>query len=439
LTAIAIIAATAHAQNQDGGLQADLSIAQRLTWSDNPDFAANGQSDLRSLTSLSFALASVTRTETFRFTLGGTVEAGGNDVFQPFSTLLYSRESAATKLDLDFSYRQSDVSDFTTLVDPDDDDPDPDRLSLDGGQRQDFQGRVAIEFGRDAPFGASLSYEKRIRDFVDTADPNLFDSETDAVSARFRFDLTPQATLTAFAEDRREDEDPGGTDRETSRYGLEVAFALSQSLDATFSLSQDEVVTTVGAAPTVRNDGLSYSAGLTQALPNGALSADLTARVNENGRRNQLTFRREVDLRNGGFSFSLGAVRFPTGQTRGLFGLTYSTDFDRTQIRASLFQVPSVTDTVETLNTRVSVSLEQALTPLSRFSTNLNFTDIDSISAAGQDSNRLDVDLSYSHDVGSDWKFTGGLRHRRQESSTAADVTSNSIFFGLSKNLSWRP
>lgn len=440
LVAIFIIAATAHAQNrEDGGFQADLTISQRLSWSDNADFVANGASDLRSLTSLTFDLASIRRAEEFRFSLGGTFEAGdAEDVFRPLATLLYSRESAGAQFDLSLSFREQDVADFDLLSDPNDA-TSPESLSLDGGQRQDFRGRIGFEFGRDAPFGGTFSYERRVRDFVNTLDPNLFDADTNVASASFRFDLNPLLSLSVFANERREDEDPGGTDTESSSFGLGLTATFNPTLQGSFQVSQDEVETTVAGFPSIQNDGLSYSASLTRDLPNGLVSAAFDGEVTENGRRNELSLRRFIELRDGSFDVSVGAVDFPTGQTRGLFNLSYSQDFARTRWSAAIAQSASTTDTIETLNTQFQLSVAHDLTPVASLSSSLQFAEIDSVGAGGADTSRVDLSLTYRHELAQDWDFVGGVTHRRQETDTAATVTSNSVFVGLTKSLSWRP
>ena len=439
LATVVGVAVAAQAQNaNDGGLRADLTVSQRLTFSDNPEFVANGSSGVESLTDLSFALASTTRTQRFRFAIGASYEAGNDDVFNPFTSLSYGRESASTDLSFELGFRQTDVSD--TVISGDfDGDLTPELLLAVGGQRQDLNSRLALEFGRDAPFGATLSYEVRDRNYVDTTNPTLFDGRTNIASARFRFDVNPQVSLSLFATDTSEDEDPGGTDRDTQRFGLGGTLAVTQSLTSSFEISADEVTTTVGATPTVSNDGVSYSFSLTQQVPTGSYQGSYVGRITENGRQETLRFQRSVDLQNGNLSFSVGATRFPTGDTRAVWGLTVGQTFERTRLNASLSQTPTVNDTNDILNTVLSLSVAHDLSPISSLESGFSWREVDTVGGIGQDSRRFDFNVTYRRDIGQDWDFSGGIRYRRQESDTATDVESNSVFFGVSKTLSWRP
>lgn len=438
LAAGVTFAAVARAQDSDGGLTVDLTVSERLRYSDNPDFVQNGTSDIRSVTDLTLAIAAATRTERFSFVGGNSLELGNGSENSPFARLNYARESSNALLDFGLNYRQSDISDSILFTDVDGD-LIPDLLVVAGGQRRTYGGDLMLELGRDAPFGTTLELSRTYTEYVNSTSPGLFDGVRDRADLRLRFDVSEQTSLGVFATYDEEDEDPGGTDTSTQRFGVSLDIAFNAALSGRFSLSSDETETRVGAAPPTSTDGLSFSASLTQDVSNGSFTGMFETKVVDTGRRDTLQFTRALDLPDGTLSFSLGATALPSGSTRPLINLQYSREFQRSQFTAQLRQAASTSDRFDIVNTSFDLSYVQELSSLSSLTASVELRDIDGVNIPARDARSVDLSLTYRHDLGQDWDFVGGYEHRKTTSGTTADISSNSVFFGLSKSLSWRP
>jgi len=170
--------------------------------SDNPDFVEDdsGTSELRGTADLTFSVSSVTKQDQLRFDTGLQLETGQDSdvVTDPFLQLSYGREGANATFSAAANLRITDAS--STFINTDS--FDNRSLIVDTGEQQAIGLQTALDWGTAAPFGGTISLSHDRSRFVDTSNPDLFDSETtglendrDAVSLAFGVRATPNDVL----------------------------------------------------------------------------------------------------------------------------------------------------------------------------------------------------------------------------------------------------
>ncbi|MEM8615693.1 MAG: hypothetical protein AAGF20_02045 [Pseudomonadota bacterium] len=422
------------AQNADrGGLQANLTYTEQFFYDDDDE---DNETSLRS--NLEFELLSETRSQSLSFVLAGGVEKGLSDGFSldledPRIALAYSIGSRNTELSFNASFRSIEVDDLSVL------DFDLATLVDDPGDREDFNTGVALEFGREARFGATLSAGYSETNFVNTASPEVIDSERIDGSVRLRFDLSRTAIgfLTASISDL--DRDANGLDVETREIIASLDVEITPSLTGAFDLGYREI--TRGGSETGTSEGISFGASLSAARPNGTISAILDSAVEETGRRSTFQVNRALTLPRGELSAGIGvSFNSETDSTDPLYNIRYSQALPRGSFNVDFSQSFSTTNTgVETLNTVFNVSANQALNEISSLSAGISFSDSDRLSSSAADTRRVRYEIDYSRELTSRWSLVAGIAHTQRRESGGENSSDNEVFLGLRTALSWRP
>ncbi len=441
LCVLSLLPAQPFAQGRDetGGRRTEVTIGQNLEFSDNPDFVADGDSQLVSLTSLGLNHERRTGIDTLIFRIGGDFELGTGDldggVFQdPFLTLRFDRDVRHSRLGLSLRYRETDVSnpDSRTLTDLDDD-----ITGADVGTRRNLTLEVSGASGVDAPFGTDFNIRRDQLRFSDTIDASLLDEDTNRIESGLTFRFSPRLSLRSFIRYTDRDVDgPTGVDRETTILGSTLDAEISDILSGNLTLSYDEIQFTGTSPRTI--DGLSVSGGLTRLTPNGSWGLTFNSDVGESGRRDQIRLRRDLDLKSGSLGLSFGATRTDGLSTNPLYGIDWSRDLARGSLSLSLDQtVTSDALANEQIDTSLSLGVTQEVTELSSLSLDASLRDSNELGALGTDSRRIDVSLTYRRELERDWDMVGGYRYSHSTQDGAADRTSNTIFIGLERSLVW--
>lgn len=445
VAAFILASCSAVALAQDGGLQATLDVAQELNWSDNPEFeTGNPESEAQLRTNLSFGLSSTTAVQSVGLQVGGALEFGqgdGDDGFtDPFANLTFARDTGNSTLNASLRYRESDVDGSLLLLD------EFDNIDLvsDPGTRADTNLQLGFETGKNASFGVSGEAFLITRDFQNTADPDLTDSERVGGELALRFDLS--RVMTATLSTAFEDFDVDGTDsdREERIVDASLAYDISPSLTATARLgfATTDVITpqTVGPDLVRTEEGLGFGFGLTQEVSNGSWRLALDSDVRSNGRRSQATLRRAFILPDGGLAISVGATKSEDQSTNALFGMDYSRDFPTGRLTVALNQnVSTNSDTQETLNTSLNVSYNQQINSVSSWQAGLSLADSNVLGSDIDDRLRVNFNTSYRHELGSEWGLVGGYRHSNLDTEDGNDASSNTVFLRLEKQFAWAP
>lgn len=411
------------------GLQADLSFAQGLTFSDTDGTYGR--------TELGFGLTSITRVQSLELSISSALRQDLDDgldleIEDPRLTLSYGIESRQTALTTDLSYRRSDADAFVEDVSGL-----PGVLLLDEGTREDSNASVGLAFGREARFGGSFNLGYRDLSYSDTTSTDLVDTRTVTAGLDFEFEIDPRITATLGY--NRSDIDRA-TDRDTvtQRLTAGAQFAVTQSLDANLSIGQSRTAVTDAGVETI-TEGLTYGIGLTRARPGGDLRFSLNSNVSENGRRTTATVGTTYEMRRGEINAALGLSEGTDNSIRPVATLSYSEELPRGSYAISLNQDFSTTsDGDEALNSRLRLNWQQDLTRVARISSNLTYQVTD-VLGADEDTSRLELGLGYSRDLTDDWAMTTRFSHSIVDEDGSATERENDLFIGLETSFGWHP
>lgn len=428
------------------GVTANLSITQRLEYSDNPGLRIddNAESDFFGRTLLNFGLLSVNKIERLRFNIGTEIEEFSEDNGQDldftnsFVSLGYNRATDNASLGLDLQYREADVD--STFID-DDFLEDGSVLRQDNGTRQSYTYQVNGAIGRQAPIGATFSARLRGISYDDTDDDSLRDRDIQTYNARVNFRVDPRITASLIGRYNDFDSD-GGVDRETTSLGVGLNLDFNQTLSGNFSLTHDRIERSGSGSGS--DSGLSLRANLNQDLTNGSMGLSFVSDVesNDNGRRSTLRFRRQIDFaRDASLNVALGLTG--AGDVIGtdpLIDVDYRKFLRDGQINLSMSQaVVTDTNNDEEINTRIRAGYEKQINNLSSLGASIALFNRNELDNDGDDDRRIDLNLTYNYDLTRDWGLVSGYRYTISEEDGTQDRTSNTVFVGLRRNFDWNP
>lgn len=441
--ALAILCSTCaavRAQEPPSGLTARFDITQRLEFSDNPDFVVDSTSDFFGRTVLGFGLESVRNIDRFTLNLGVDITEGRSDEAaidydNPSVRFTYDRETRRAAARVDLSYREANV----------DSDIDDGAFELDGnvinqsnGTRQTLNFGVDATMGRDAPIGTSLSWRYNAVTYSGTIDPDLTDQNSNTFFAQIDFRLSPRITFNVTGRYSEFDAEGNGVNRQTTALGMGADLEISPVLTANLGLSYDRIERSGDEVGT--NEGISFGAGLTRAVPNGTWGLSFASDVssNDDGRRSSLRLNRQMEFPRGALSYAVG-VTGAVG-TDPLVDINYTHEMRTAQLTFGFGQqVVTDDDNDERINTNLRANFDQQINNSSSYGVSLAFFGINDLSVAENDSQRIDLSLTYRHDLTRDWGLVGSFTHARLSEENASDRTRNTIFVGLQRSFLWNP
>jgi hypothetical protein len=397
-------------------------------------------------TMLSFGFNSQTQAQKLDFSMSGVARLvddpaiGTDSGFRdPTLALLYSRDSANSRLSLLVDYARPDLAFLDPLMQDNISDQD---FFRGGGTREDYMAGFRLETGLQSPLGFEFDLNSRRRSYSDATDPLLFSNQTDsaAVATLFRFSPITQGRLDLyesryFAEDTRQNKTK--TNRFT--FGLDHQFSEISNLSA--NIGNSEVVETFITLPGVENvtRGLIGNVSFTRLMPNGAATARLDSTLSQRGRQNTLEFGRVFELPVGGLEISLGATNGTSFDPRPIGQIDYTADLPTGSLSASLSRESSISDTLSqaTETTRADLGYRFDVNDISSLSFNFYYADIALIgnSSSGADRERSSFYATYTRDITQDWDIQVGYEYRYFNSSTPGSANSNLIFFTLQRDV----
>lgn len=438
--AAACLFATAAGAQDSAPNSMTFDVSQNLSYSNNLEFDESELSGLRAVTGLAFGYNKATRFEGFNFTAStnatfGTDEIVENSFTDPLFELSYFREAKNAGLTASLSYRQADVSSILgtqNLINAG-------FYTIDVGEQTDLSYSAGLDFGRTDPISGSLSYSGNRRDYANTSDPDLLDFDENTLAGQVNLRFDPRITGRIFG-NRTYFEEEDGFERISTRFGIGADFDVTKTLSVDASIFQNQVDVTDGGA-TSRTDGLGYSLRVTQDVPNGSYTANLSSNGNENGRSTTLRLGRDMELKNGNLGFSFGASSSGGGGFDPLYSISYAQELPRgaqMSINASQeFQTSTSGD--EAINSRAALNYSTPLTAVSSLQASANYQQTAGLTADVDDSSRLDLSVSYRHELTQDWGLVSGYSRSFATDEDKADISSDTIFLGLQKRFEWRP
>lgn len=427
---------TARAQEvNSGGLGVRLILSEQALYEDG---------DLSARTDLNFRLSSRTRTQNLFFNLSTGIDKTSEnglegEIEDPRLALRYGRQSRNAALDFNLGFRRSDIDRLTQI-----EDLDFTALVVDEGEREDRSVGFEFDFRREAPFGGSLTFGYTEIDYIDVIDDPratnpLLDSTALNAALRLRFEISPVLTsfvTYSFGETDRD----GGVDVERNALTVSAELAVSPTLTATADLGYTEVIRS-GSVARSTEDGLLFGASLVLERPNGTISGILDSDIDENGRRSSLELNRQLDLKDGALSAGIGFSRNDeTDSTDPLYTLNYVRFLPNGQARVGFNQAFTTNSAgTETLDSRLTLGLNQALSPLSRINTSFSWRESNVLTSGGRNSEQMSFNVDYSRTLAEDWDMFAGLSHIRRQQAGQPSDTEDQVFFGIRTTLGWRP
>lgn len=386
----------------EGGMTYRLGVSQDFRARTNPGLSSpSGDTDLTARTNLNFGFSSETRVESFTFNAGSSLVASNNRESQllgdPSVSVGYTRQNASMQFSLGGFATQNRITTSDLLLEELEE-----GLGLEEGlfgltivetsaTRRRYGANAALQFGRDAPFGGTVSVSQTETRYSGTTNPDLVDNTRRSASVSLRFDLTEVLRLTTGVTVTQFDED-GTPMRQTERYSL----------------------------------------GLALDRPDGSYSVNLSSSQTPDGGRNSLSFGRQLELPRGTLGLNAGVNLSPGGR-RGLIGsVSWSEDTPNGSIGLSLSRsVTSDARDRETTVTRFNANTTQALTPDLVGQASLGLQE-NTRSDTDETIRNLSLSASVRYALTPDWGLRAGADHRirRTDANTAS---SSSVFLTLDR------
>lgn len=431
-------------QEGRGGMTADFTLSQSLSWSDNVELsAADADSSLRSVTALGFALTSETRSSKFKLAARSGWQAvlsgpGKSKRIDPSLSVDYSTESRNQALSLGFALSTADVG--GDISKPNDGGVSDNELVRRTGSRTTLGANAGWEFGREAPFGGSLGYSFSKRSYNGVEDAGFFDDRSQSLSANLRFDVTPRVTLTTGARvSRYERDNDNDMHRRSASLSLGANLKISAIDRLSLSISQDRTETERLSGDTT-TEGLSYGAEFTRTRPRGEIGVYASSRSSVAGRRVQFGLRHKMELKGGELSYDVGMIQFGDQDPRPTANLSYRYDMRSGVINVGLAQTPGVTaDDEATLTTTLTGGVTYEVNSVSSLAANFSLTDRTVLGGEDDDQRRVQAGLSYRHDLTRDWDVRGAYTHTRITETGEPNRRSNALSVSVERGFSFRP
>jgi len=436
---LAIISSTAAAQEGPaGGTLMTLGVSQRLSYSDNNNFAATSADAFIATTGLNFSLMSTTKVDTIALNIdsGVAYNTDTNDVTlaDPSVSLAYRQESKDAVFSATLGYQETDVSSATDIVAGSDS-----FVIIDEGTRVDLGGTASLDFGLTNPISGNVSLTHNRTWYRDTTSADLVDQETTGLSGslNFRVDERITTSLTGNVTQRSTE---NGEDTTNASIGVGAALAYSKRLDLTTNVRYTQVEQTSGGI-TAKTDGVGFSFGADYEMPDGAITASLSSSVDENGRIYSGNVGRQMALKGGQLGFSLGGTGRDGGNFSPLYAINYTQELPRdASANFQLSQSFATNDSGrDAINTSLSAEYSKPLTAVSTLGASLQYRGTAVTNFSGEDVSKLDLGVNYTHALAQDWGLVTGYTYSLATAEGSADRQSNTIFVGLQKDFSWRP
>ena len=432
---------------QEGGLTAQLSVGQTLRHEDEKGVTGPEDEGLSSDTTLGFSLSSRTQNQSLSLSLNTAVryefdDNGSGDrlgLNDPSARLSYAIENRRSKLSFEGSYRRADIDEVVFLGD----ELDPlDDIITGGGTRTTKGLRTKLELGREGPLSAELTHFYGRTDYSGTTSTSLVPLKTQELGARVNLEISPQATVFAFANVKDRDAERAGTnDHRTQTVGLGTDYTISPTLSAKVQLSYSKIDTDDNAGTLTSRNGLGYSLGVTKIVPNGEMSLSFSEEETINGKRRNLTAKRGYELRRGSLSWSLGVSKSDGLSAQPLANLNASYELSKlSTLSVNLSQSSSINDNEEeSINTQLSVKYARELSPRSSLSAGLQLVDRNALTAGAENQTSTRINLSHNYELARELDLVTGYRYTKTTRDNQATRKSNEIFLGLQKNFNFRP
>ncbi len=419
--------------------------------------------ELSNRNSFGASYRSETREQILDLSLGTSfdVDADGfnsDDTF-PDADLAYVRDTGALLLRLSAAYSVADINgnipgpDFTF---------DETDIIRDDGTRATTRLGLGFVINRREAIGLEFDSTYQARDYSDTADPDLTDTEDLSYQGALRLTVSPTLTfrLTAL----KSDVEKGGdteTDEVETAYGARVTWQARPGTELDLSLARSRVEThenetievidpetgllidriPTGVRLSSEQTGLVGDLALTRQLRNGTAGVSVGRELTTNGDIDRLAVSRRLNLANGAdLRLSFGLVSFEGSDTIPTVDMRYSQPLPLGTLTASLQSDGFVdNDNQNVTRTRATLGYGRPLTPLSDLSVSLGLASIDVVDGLEADTVAADLLLGYSRQLDRNWSLNLGYQGTLSREDGAEDDRDSTVFVNLNRSFTIRP
>lgn len=318
-------------------------------------------------------------------------------------------------------------------------------LIRDDGDREDLRYGVALEMFKKSSVGFGLEYAYNGRRFLDTNDPDVFDTDNSNYSGFVRFTFNPraEAQLTyRFADYQAFG--AGETERETEQLGANLTWNLTPILRFTVGAGTGEVTTAIntaggGRTRTVQN-GSEYNARVVYDRPNGRYTFTADRQITSNGTLDEYSIGRLINFKNARLQASAGVSNFETGESTPTYSVSYNRETRRGTINLAARQSAGLTtDNEDVAFTSLSASYTESITQDSSLTFVATYAASDLLDTDLGDTTRTEFGVTYRRDLTREWDLSAGIAYSATTQTGSADGENNTLFLNLERSFSVRP
>lgn len=419
---------------QDGDTpapEARLTVGQQIALEDG---------DLIGITPLDLTLRTGTRVQTLELSLSAPFRLNDPEKDKTFALgdpqgrLLFRRGARDSAIEFNLGYRENDL-DREILFD----NLSNDFVTLDGGRVAQTDARLTYVFGRQSKFGGEFGLSWVRRDYSDTTDPDLNDSETRSGNIALYLEPTPliRARILAQASRSQGDRD---TDSRSDRYGVGASMQVDKLTNLDVELARTNIRREESDGTVERAEGPSVRLGLTRSRPLGDWSLSFGSEPGTSGRREDFTIGRTLDLRRYTLSGQVGMTRFQ-GNYDPIFQIAYNQKLNRSsEFQASLRRASATDeDGDEALNTDITAAYSRQISDVSSISTSIRYRESQVQSGDSDDAQSVAFGLDYSRALPNDFSLVAGADIIRSKDSRGERDDEERIYVGVNRSFSFLP
>ena len=409
--------------------EARLTVGQQIAVEDG---------DLIGITPLDLSLRTGTRVQTLQFTLSAPFRLNDPDedktfaLGDPQARLLFRRGARNSAIEAELGYRENDLDEEILF-----DDIDNEFVTLDGGRVAQTDARLTYVFGRQSKFGGEFGLSWLSRDYSGTTDPDLDDSQTRSGNIAFYLEPTPLIRARILAQASRTDGEIN--DSRFNRYGVGASLQVDKLTNLDVELARTHIRRTENGI-FEETEGPSLRLGLTRSRPLGDWSLSYGSEPGTEGRRDDFSIGRTLDLRYYDLSGQVGVTHF-RGNYDPIFQISYSQEISRiSQVQASLRRAGSTDeDGDEALNTDISASYSRQLSDVSSIAANIRYRESEVQSGDSEDARAVSFGLDYSRALPNDFFLVAGASIIRSKEEDGTRDDEERVYLGVNRSFSFLP
>ncbi|GHG11613.1 hypothetical protein [Paracoccus aerius] len=411
--------------------EARLTIGQQIAVEDG---------DLIGITPLDINLRTGTRVQTLQFSLSAPFRLNDPEedktfaLGDPQARMLFRRGARNSAIEAELGYRENDLDEEVLF-----DNLSNEFVTLDRGRVAQTDARLTYVFGREAKLGGEFGLSWLRRDYTDTSDPDLNDSETRSANVTFYLEPTPLIRARVLAQASRTDGD-NDTDSRSDRYGVGASLQVDKLTNLDVELARSNIRRQEDDGTLERAEGPSVRLGLTRSRPLGDWSLSFGSEPGTKGRRENFNIGRTLEMRGYNLSGQVGVTRFQ-GNYDPIFQIAYSQQLNRlSQFQASLRQAAATDDDGdEALNTDITASYSRQLSEVSSIGTNIRYRESQVQTGDREDARSVSFGLDYNRALPNDFSLVAGASIIRSKDSDGVRDDEERIYVGVNRSFNFLP